>query len=129
MILTIRTDKPEAELGIYDGNKKLAYETWQAHRQLAESMHTQIAKILQFVGKELSEIDGIVVFQGPGSFTGLRIGISVANALSYSLQAPIVGTSGDDWILTGITQLKDATISTLVVPRYGSEARITAQKK
>ena len=129
MILTIRTYKPEAELGIYDGNKKLAYETWQAHRQLAESMHTQIAKILQFVGKELSEIDGIVVFQGPGSFTGLRIGISVANALSYSLQAPIVGTSGDDWILTGITQLKDATIGTLVVPRYGSEARITAQKK
>ena len=35
LILAIRTEKPEAEIGLFDDEKKLAYETWEAHRQLA----------------------------------------------------------------------------------------------
>ena len=108
MILTIRTDKPEAELGIYDADgKQLAYETWQAHRQLAETIHHQIATLLQSISRDISEIKGVVVYKGPGSYTGLRIGMSVANALAYSLNCPIVATGGDDWQPTGNQLLKE----------------------
>ena len=130
MILTIRTDKPEAELGFYDTvGKQLVYETWQAHRQLAETIHHQIAKILQFVSGELNDIDGIVVFKGPGSYTGLRIGMSVANALAYSLSCPIVATNEDDWQTTGIKLLNDDHTEKIVVPEYEAPARTTTQKK
>ncbi len=46
IILTIRTDKPEAEIGLYDGEQQLAYEMWSAHRQLAETIHTKIKELL-----------------------------------------------------------------------------------
>ena len=46
IILTIRTDKPEAEIGLFEGGKKLAYKSWSAHRQLAETLHTHIRDLL-----------------------------------------------------------------------------------
>jgi hypothetical protein len=43
IILTIRTDKPESEIGLFNNKDKLAYEVWQAHRELAETVHKKIA--------------------------------------------------------------------------------------
>lgn len=128
IILTIRTDKPEAEIGLYDDRTQLAYESWQAHRQLAETIHLQIAKKLQFVGKDWHEIEGIVVFKGPGSFAGLRIGLSVANALAYGLNVPIVGVSGE-WIQSGIKRLLAGQSDKLAVAEYGAPVHVTAPKK
>jgi tRNA threonylcarbamoyladenosine biosynthesis protein TsaB len=96
MILTIRTEKPEAELGLYDSQQKVAYLTWQAHRQLAETIHKKMQEILSVKGLTLEELTGIVIYKGPGSFTGLRIGMSVANALAYSLDIPITASGGED---------------------------------
>jgi tRNA threonylcarbamoyladenosine biosynthesis protein TsaB len=77
VILTIRTDRPEAEIGLYDGQKQLAYKVWTAHRELSASIHKTIQEILQSQAKGWSDIGGIVCFKGPGSFTGLRIGLGV----------------------------------------------------
>src|SRR3989304_2310461 len=107
-VLAIRTNKPEAELYTYRGKEKLAKIKWQAHRQLAETIHKQIDKILNkssnFSGAgksrqlKISAIEGIVVYKGPGSFTGLRIGFSVANALAYAQNIPIVARGGENWL-------------------------------
>jgi len=70
-----------------------------------------------------------VVYKGPGSFTGLRIGISVANALAYGLNVPIVSTTGKDWQLQGIDRLKKGKNETSAVPDYGSEPHITLPTK
>ena len=40
---------------------------------------------------KLADIDAIAVYQGPGSYTGLRVGISVANAMAWALNIPVVG--------------------------------------
>jgi tRNA threonylcarbamoyladenosine biosynthesis protein TsaB len=125
MILTIRTDKPEAEIGLFQDDQKLRYETWQAHRELAETIHTKISDILD--GRTLNDLTGIVFYKGPGSFTGLRIGASVANALAYSLGVPVVGTSGPDWIEKGISGLGES--GTGVVPDYGAPAQTNSPKK
>lgn len=129
IILTIRTDRPDAELGLFDGLTSLAQHVWPAHRQLAETIHSEISHILQAQGKILQQVEGIVAYQGPGSFTGLRIGLSVANALAYSLQIPIVAAGGDDWKQTGIERLIQGENDKAALPEYGSEPHITAQKK
>lgn len=126
-ILTLRTDRPEAELGLYEDNKQLVYEIWEAHRELAETLHAKLADLLKKSGKELNDIERIVIYKGPGSFTGLRIGISVANALAYSLVVPIVGTV-DEWIQQGILSLKSGKNQGEVVPEYGNPVHITQQK-
>lgn len=129
LILTLRTDKPEAELALFENGRQLANEVWSAHRQLAETLHHKIKKLLDNSGKQLKDIKGIVVFKGPGSFTGLRIGISAANALAYGLPAKIAGSRGQDWQAEGIRFLSEGNDEGQILPEYGSEAHITAPKK
>lgn len=129
LILTIRTDKPEAELGLYDDQQQIAYDTWEAHRQLAETLHTHIAELLAGHKHGLSDLEGLVVFKGPGSFTGLRIGITVADALAYGLKIPIVASEHDDWIAAGIQRLLDGENQEIAMPEYGALPNITLPKK
>ena len=129
LILTLRTDKPEAEVGVYEDQQELVYDKWEAHRQLAETLHSRIEKNLQGIGKDWAAIGGIVVFQGPGSYTGLRIGISVANALAASLEIPIVGNGGDNWLDEGVKTLASGANDKHVLPEYGAPAFTTAPRK
>jgi tRNA threonylcarbamoyladenosine biosynthesis protein TsaB len=129
IILTLRTDKPEAELGLYNGQQQLAYETWYAHRELSVTLLQKIDDLLKANHKTLQDLQGIVGFAGPGSFTGLRIGLTVANTLAYSLRIPIVATNGEAWIATGCTRLETGEQGQLALPEYGSPVHITQQKK
>jgi len=129
LILTIRTDKPEAEIGLQTNETKTAYVTWQADRELAETIHIKIRAMLGEQGHNLHDLNGIVVFKGPGSFTGLRIGISVANALAYGLAIPIVGRVGKAWADQGARSLGKGENETVVLPEYGAPPNITLPKK
>lgn len=129
LILTLRTDKPDAEIGLYDNETQITYETWQAHRQLAETIHTKIAECLKRRDKTVQHIQGIVFYKGPGSFTGLRIGASVANAVAYSLRVPILATTGDTWQASGIEQLKAGKNDKTATLEYGAPVHITVPKK
>ena len=128
IILTIRTDKPKAEIGLFDGEKELKYEMWQAHRELAETIHQKIKQLLDLQALSLQDIEGVVVFKGPGSFTGLRIGITVANALADSLKVPIVSEKAENWVQKGTERLGNDENETLALPEYGGEPHVTAPK-
>ena len=129
LILTIRSDKPEAEIGLFEDGKETVYTKWEDHRRLAETIHTKIAKNLQFVGKDWGDIEGLVCFKGPGSFTGLRIGLTVGNTLAYSLQIPIVSAEGKDWIEKAMKKLQNGENETVSMPEYGSPVHITTPRK
>jgi len=129
VILALRTDKPEAEIGLFDGSEKIAYEIWEAHRQLAETLHKKIEEILHAAQKDWKDVAGIVVYEGPGSFTGLRIGIATANAIAYSLDVPIVAMQTDDWAAKGIERLMAGERDEIALPFYGQDAHITPPKK
>lgn len=129
IILTLRTDKPESEIGLYEDEKQLAYDAWEAHRQLAETLHKKMQKILSVKGLTLENISGVVVYKGPGSFTGLRIGLSVANALAYGQNIPIVAAGTDAWIEQGIARLIDGKTDKIALPEYGRDPNVTAPAK
>ncbi len=129
MILTIRTDKSEAEIGLYDSHREINHETWTAHRELSNTLLLKIEELLEKSKITLSDIEGLVVFKGPGSFTGLRIGITTANTLAYSLSIPVVAQEGEEWISEGIKRIKAGVDEKISLPEYGGEANITKQKK
>ena len=125
MILTIRTDNPEAEIGLYGPNQnELFYLKWQAHRQLSETILIKIKEALDKNSAEFKDISGVVFYEGPGSFTGLRIGASVANAFDV----PVANCSGANWQVQGLNLLADSKGRT-AIPRYGAEPHITKPKK
>lgn len=129
LVLTIRTDKPESEIGLFLNGQELAYEKWPAHRQLAETLHIKIRDLLATQKKDWPDIQGLVIYQGPGSFTGLRIGISVANALAASLEIPIIGTTGEEWFKLGLKKLGAGKDDRQILPEYGADAHVTVPKK
>lgn len=125
IILTIRTDKPESEIGLFEGDKKITYLSWLAHRQLAETIHLRLQELLSSQNKDWQDIEGIVCYKGPGSFTGLRIGLTVGNSLAYGLGIAIVGTTGENWQQQGFERLQAGENETTTLPEYGSEPHIT----
>jgi tRNA threonylcarbamoyladenosine biosynthesis protein TsaB len=127
-ILGIRTDKPQAELYLYKDKEKIAEIKWQAHRELSSTIHKQIDKILRQTSISLKDINGIVCFKGPGSFTGLRIGLTVANALAYTQNVPIVALRGDEWLKKGINDLASGSTDKTATPYYDRPAATSAQK-
>ena len=129
LILTIRTDSPDAEVGVFDGQKQLDYEVWHADRNLSVTILGKIEKLLEKNKFKFDDLKGVVGFKGPGSFTGLRIGLTVANTLAYGLRIPVVSSDAEAWIQDGIKRLKKGDNDKVALPEYGREARITKPRK
>lgn len=124
MIVLLDTSTATCFLTIIEGDSIQDYE-WEAGRNLARDL----LKFLQKKTGDLHNISGIGVMKGPGSFTGLRIGLTVANTLADSLQIPIVGASGKFWQDMALERLRLGENDKMVLPEYGGEAHVTRQKK
>lgn len=129
IILAIKTDQPESEFWLLDNHKTLEKVKYLAHQDLARTIHVQISKLLKKQNLDWPDIEGLVAYKGPGSFTGLRIGLTIANSLAYSLNIPIIGEEEDDWLSNGIIKLLANKNDKIVMPFYGSEPHITRSKK
>lgn len=127
MYLAIRSDKPEAEIYLLDTNGQIVKQKiWSANRTLARDLPGEIDDL---INREYDQLVGVIAFRGPGSFTGLRIGITVANAIAYGQGLPIVGAMGDDWLKVGIERLSNHEDDQIVLPEYGAVPHITPAKK
>lgn len=102
---------------------------WQADRSLARDMLSYLRDQLAAHDKTLQDLEGIGVFLGPGSYTGLRIGMTVLNTLAVDRQIPIVGATGDDWRSTVLQRLQAGENDQLVLPEYGAAALTTKPRK
>jgi len=130
VILAIRTDSPLAILCLLDADGKvLQQEQWQADRQLAKELLGKLEALLQTQQTSWNDVRGLIVYRGPGSFTGLRIGITVMNTIAYAQSIPIVGVMGENWREEGVQRLAAGENDKVVLPEYGAEARITKPRK
>lgn len=124
MIILLDTSTATCFLTVVDDEARQDFE-WQAGRTLARGL----LKFLEEKTGDLHDISGIGVMKGPGSFTGLRIGLTVANTLADSLNIPIVGAAGEDWRETALEKLRAGENEKIVMPEYGAVAHITAPRK
>lgn len=90
-ILGIETGTLVSSVALGTGDTLLAEITLQTKKTHSELLMPHIASILQSAGVKKSDLKAIAVSIGPGSFTGLRIGLATAKTLAYALQIPLVG--------------------------------------
>lgn len=128
MILLLDTSTMECHLTLIDGEMRHDF-SWQAERTLAKYLLGFLEERLHETGSDFSKLTGIGVFRGPGSFTGLRIGMAVLNTLADALHIPIVGTEGDDWQAGALGRLAANEDDKVVLPHYGGDAHITKPRK
>ena len=124
MNLLLKTADARCEVWL-DG---IPYE-WDAGRDLARGLLKFLSDCLQKQGADWADITGVGFFEGPGSFTSLRIGATVANTLADSEGIPVVGARGDDWREQAQKKLSNGENQKIVLPFYGAQANVTLPKK
>jgi tRNA threonylcarbamoyladenosine biosynthesis protein TsaB len=128
MILLLDTSTPYCRLTLVKDSRRADYE-WHADRQLADGLLAFLEEKLELNNESLTSIQGIGVMKGPGSFTGLRIGISVLNTIASDRGIPIVGVGGDDWQAEALSRLDQGEDDHIVMLEYGQPANITKPRK
>jgi len=131
MILALQTADATTRLWLLDPAAPLpAHPTheWESGRQLADNLLVTITQLLADHQLQLTDLSGFIIFSGPGSFTSLRIGHSIANALADSFGRPIVGAQGETWLADGLAAMATAVAGHPALPYYGAEAHITAPR-
>ena len=92
-ILAIDTSTMVSSVAVISEDKLLAEITVQTRLKHSETLQPHIESVLQMSGTGRRDLTGIAVTIGPGSFTGLRIGLAAAKAMAYALSLPIIGVS------------------------------------
>ena len=92
-ILGIDTSTMTGSIAISTESVLIAEFTLNTKTTHAERLLTAIDQIVQAASLTIRDIDGVAVASGPGSFTGLRIGVTTAKSIAHSIQKPIVAVS------------------------------------
>lgn len=92
-ILAIDTATPSCSVALMDDDVLLAEFSFGGGRTHARHLVPMVQTVLEGAAVVLSDIDALAVTRGPGSFTGLRIGLATAKGLAQGLDRPIVGVS------------------------------------
>lgn len=91
MILHIDTKNQKVIRVSLKKNRKVVKSLSERHEYGSQVLLPLIIKLLRTTDYSLQTLKGIEVETGPGSFTGLRVGVSVANALGFALGIPVNG--------------------------------------
>ena len=90
LILQIETATTVCSVALSENGSVLAHKEIQQRNVHAEAITLFIDEVLKIAGKQYSDLSTVAVSCGPGSYTGLRIGISVTKGLCYSLDIPFI---------------------------------------
>ena len=131
MNLYIDTTKSKIKVVLIGSNYGIAKKTsWQSSRNDSLKLLRNIDKLLIRSGVKSSDLKTIFVNRGLGPYTTLRVGVSIANALAYSLNIPIFSASSIDEVLK-LLESKKTTLSGFenpVTPKYMQPVHITKRK-
>jgi tRNA threonylcarbamoyladenosine biosynthesis protein TsaB len=92
-ILSVDTSTPTCTVGIVSGDQVLAESVDSSGQTHARHLMGMIDKTLTAAGMAIKDVDGFAVVTGPGTFTGLRIGIGTVKGLAFALSRPVVGVT------------------------------------
>ncbi|MBA4166862.1 MAG: tRNA (adenosine(37)-N6)-threonylcarbamoyltransferase complex dimerization subunit type 1 TsaB, partial [Chitinophagaceae bacterium] len=93
LILSIDTAMENAGLCVAENAEILSIKTNSRQTDHAAWMHNAIKDALQDAGKKMSDLNAVAVTSGPGSYTGLRVGMASAKGLCYVLNVPLITES------------------------------------
>jgi tRNA threonylcarbamoyladenosine biosynthesis protein TsaB len=92
-LLTIQTASPAGSIALSAGDHLLAEFSLDVRKTPTEWLLQSIEVLLEQTGVKQADLDAIAVVQGPGSFTGLRVGLATAKGLSLAAGCPLLGIS------------------------------------
>jgi len=112
--------RPGVLIALKSGGEIVIQNFYPGNREQAEKLLPSIEQLLTEAGLKLFDLEKIEVVNCGGSFTSLRLGVVIANALGYALGVPVSGTNGQPFLASGYQ---------IVAPEYIGEPNITLKNK
>ena len=104
LILHIETSENICSVALSQGRKLIAERESEGERSHASLVTVLIQEVLEMGRKELSQLQAVSVSKGPGSYTGLRIGVSAAKGLCFGLNIPLIAVNTLEALCYGANQ-------------------------
>ena len=133
-LLAVDTSGPVCGVAVLDGEKVLSEIAAQNRNTHSASLMPMVERALDFAGVSLRDLDALAAVTGPGSFTGIRIGVATVKAMAHGSGKPCVsvdalealaestGRRGEDLL---ICPLQDARAGQVYCALFRGEARLT----
>ncbi|MCA1740974.1 MAG: tRNA (adenosine(37)-N6)-threonylcarbamoyltransferase complex dimerization subunit type 1 TsaB [Bacteroidales bacterium] len=118
MILCIETATGVCSAALCDENNVLMVEEAPSGMSHAAQLTVIIQRLLEKTGMKANELDAVAVSKGPGSYTGLRIGVSAAKGIAYGAAIPLIGINTLTAMCSGYLTLhpQQSSADTLLCP-------------
>ena len=117
MLLHIETAVEGASLCLSKDGAVLATEQNKAIRDSAAWLHTAIENMFREQKIGLNQLDAIAVSAGPGSYTGLRVGMATAKGLCYALKVPLIALNTLEIMTAAVTDTAAALLCPMIDAR------------
>lgn len=117
LILHIETSTKACSVAIAEGGHLLAndFRIFE-HYAHAETLNPMIQEVMKSGGRNFKDLDAVAVSSGPGSYTGLRIGISSAKGFCYGLEIPLLAISSLEVMMVAARNYEKSDSKGILVP-------------
>ena len=119
-VFAMDTSSQNASVAVIDDNKILGEFSVNSKNTHSQTIMPMTDELLKKCGLTLKDIDVFAVCTGPGSFTGVRIGMSAVKTLCQALSKPIIGVTSLDTLSSNFECLKDVVIAPVIDARGGN---------
>ncbi|MCH2215439.1 MAG: tRNA (adenosine(37)-N6)-threonylcarbamoyltransferase complex dimerization subunit type 1 TsaB [Flavobacteriales bacterium] len=114
MILSLETSTKNCSICLAEGEKIIAFKEDGSDKFThAEKLHLFIEEVINEASLKYVDLKAVAVSEGPGSYTGLRIGVSSAKGMAYALKIPLIAVNTLEAMAHSI---KDEESSSLFIP-------------
>lgn len=101
MLLAIDTSTRQLSLALHDGHSLIAEHTWVSNNNHTIQLAPAIQEIFERTETSITNLTALAVAIGPGSYTGLRIGVAMAKGIALTHRLPLVGLTSLDVLAAG----------------------------
>lgn len=117
LILALDTSGDICSVALFDGGRELSTLRFRHERALSERLPGAVEFLLRDRGVTLRDAEGFAVGLGPGSFTGVRVGVTLAKTWAHVLLKPLVGVSSLDALASTVPALPGVAVAAVAPTR------------
>ncbi len=99
IILALETSTPVCSVALFKNEELLSYNELRVEKSQSSNLTLMISHCLEYAGVAFAELDAVAVSMGPGSYTGLRIGISTAKGICLGSNCQLIGINSLEGML------------------------------
>lgn len=123
MLLAIDSATTFISLALHDGEQVIAESSWRTGNNHTVELAPSISQLLERAHSSVTDLTGLAVCIGPGTYSGLRVGVSLAKGMALARNLPLVGISTLDILAAS---QPPAQISVLITVAGAGRARVVA---